>query len=174
MSHPRRSVCSMSQVSRTDECPCCGLQAFVTYSQGFVEELATPVFEEVVEVRCTNLECAHYVAGSPTASKGKSATEATAPIEAMEPRGAKWTKRQRDAFTRREGEDDALEWVARTQITLPLRELPRLLMTRYDDRKQVEAIQLLAELKMVKWTRALTFGTLALGVCTIVAAFIVR
>ncbi len=85
----------------------------------------------------------------------------------------KQTKRQRDAFTRREDED-VYEWVARTHRTLRFRDLPQLLMLRNEDRKQVEAVQLLAQLKMVQWTRALTFGTVVLGACTIIAAFIVR
>jgi hypothetical protein len=75
------------------------------------------------------------------------------------------------SFTQRDGED-AYAFVARTARTLRFKDLPALLMLRHDDTKQVEAIRLLAELKMVQWTRALTFGTAFLGVCTIVAAFI--
>lgn len=85
----------------------------------------------------------------------------------------KLTKRQRDAFTQRPGED-AYEFVTRGHRTLRYRELPRLLMMRGKDGTQVEAIKLYVDLKMVQWTRALTFGTLVLGACTIIAALIAR
>jgi hypothetical protein len=45
---------------------------------------------------------------------------------------------------------------------------------RSTDRRQVEAIQLWANLRMVRWTRALVFSTVFLGVCTVIAAYIVR
>jgi hypothetical protein len=45
---------------------------------------------------------------------------------------------------------------------------------RDDDRKQVEAMQLLVQVKLLKWTRALTFSTLLLSASIIVAAVITR
>jgi hypothetical protein len=84
----------------------------------------------------------------------------------------KLTGRQQKAFARRPDEDAYL-FVARTHRALRYRDLPSLLMLRHGDEKQVEAIQLLANLKMVKWTRALTMGTFFLGVCTIIGALIV-
>lgn len=83
------------------------------------------------------------------------------------------TKRQHDAFTQRPGED-SYEFVARTMRSLRFKDLPQLLMVRNGDRTQVEAIQLYANLKMVVWTRALAFGTVILGVLTVIAAFIAR
>src|SRR3954453_21863825 len=68
------------------------------------------------------------------------------------------SRRQEDAFAQRDGED-AYAFLARTHRTLP-----RLMMLRSGSRKQVEAIQLYAQLKMVRWTRTLTFGTVILGV----------
>lgn len=82
-------------------------------------------------------------------------------------------QRQKDAFTQRDGED-AYAFVARTVSTLRFKDLPRLLLLRNDDRKQVEAIQLLVNVKMVVWTRALAFGTVILGLLTVLAAFIAR
>jgi hypothetical protein len=84
----------------------------------------------------------------------------------------KLTTRQQDAFTRRPDEDAAV-FIARGYRTLRFRDLPALLLLRNKDRKQVEAMQLYADLKMAQWTRALVFSTLFLGVCTIAAALIV-
>jgi hypothetical protein len=83
------------------------------------------------------------------------------------------SRRYQKATTQRHGED-TYEFLARTIRTLRFRDLPGHVLIRNNDRKQVEAIQLYANLKMVQWTRALTFGTVILGVCTIVAAFIAR
>jgi hypothetical protein len=148
-------------VQETGECESCGWQALVTY---VIERngAGEVVLKYPRETRCTNPECENY-----TAPSNVRRTDDAAPSK------RRMTKRQRDAFARREGED-AYEWTARTHRTLPFRDLPRVLMMRSEDRKQVEAIQLLAQLKMVQWTRALTYGTLVLGVCTIVAAVIVR
>ncbi|GIU86346.1 MAG: hypothetical protein KatS3mg009_0861 [Acidimicrobiia bacterium] len=85
----------------------------------------------------------------------------------------KLTKRQLDAFTQRDGED-GYAFVARTIRTLRFRDLPLLLMLRGGDEKQAAAMRLYVDLKMVQWTRALTFGTVILGACTIVAAYIAR
>lgn len=85
----------------------------------------------------------------------------------------KLTKRQDRAFTQRPGEN-TYGFLARTARTLRFRDLPELLLLRNNDRKQVEAIQLHAELKMVQWTRALTIGTMLLGPSTIVAALIAK
>lgn len=82
-------------------------------------------------------------------------------------------KRQTDAYTQRDGED-AYAWLARTIRTLRFKDLPQLVMLRNGDRAQVEAIQLYANLKMVIWTRALAFGTVILGLLTVIAAFIAR
>ena len=83
------------------------------------------------------------------------------------------TKRQGRAYAQRPGEN-IYGFLARTIRTLRFRDLPELLLLRNNDGKQVEAIQLYSELKMVQWTRALTIGTLMLGPCTIVAALIAR
>ncbi len=84
----------------------------------------------------------------------------------------KRTKRQDDAFTQRPGED-AYAYIARTIRTLRPRDLVQLYMIRSDD-SQREAIRLWADLRMVFWTRALAYGTVILGVCTIIAALIAR
>jgi predicted nucleic acid-binding Zn-ribbon protein len=153
--------------SKTDECPSCGWQAFVTYdkqrdSDGRVRALFPRA------IRCTNPGCEHYDAADSTVASQSPPSKA-----ARKSSKRRLRKRQRKAFKRREDED-AYAWVTRTHRKLRYRDLPRLLLIRNEDRKQVEAIQLLAQLKMVKWTRALTFGTLILGACTIVAAVIVR
>jgi hypothetical protein len=83
------------------------------------------------------------------------------------------TRRQRDAFEQREGED-AYEFLARTMRTLRARDLVRVYMMRHDDVTQVDGIRLWVDLRMAFWTRALAFGTVVLGVCTIVAALIAR
>jgi hypothetical protein len=88
-----------------------------------------------------------------------------------EPR--KLTRRQRRAFEIRDGED-AYAFIARTHRSLRYRDLPELFLLRGGDAKQMEALRLLVDLRMVVWTRALALGTVVLGVCTIVAAFIVR
>ena len=85
----------------------------------------------------------------------------------------KLTKRQDRAFTQG-SDEDVYDFLGRTIRTLRFRDLPELLLIRNNDRKQVEAIQLHAELKMVQWTRALTIGTLLLGPCTIVAALLAK
>ena len=82
-------------------------------------------------------------------------------------------RRQRDAFTQRPGEDNYV-FIVRTMRTLRYRDLPHLMMIRAGDNVQIDAVRLYVELKMVKWTRALAFGTVILGVCTIVAAFIAQ
>jgi len=149
------------RLSETGECSYCQWQAFVIYD--VQRNGAGEVYVKVArETRCTNPDCENY-----TAPSNLPRTDDSAPTK------RRITRRQRDAFARRDGED-AYEWVARTHRTLAFRDLPRILMMRNEDRKQVEAIQLLAQLKMVQWTRALTYGTLVLGVCTIVAAIIVR
>lgn len=81
------------------------------------------------------------------------------------------TRRQQKAFTQKPGEDNYV-FLNRTIRTLTFKDLPHLMMIRSEDGAQIEAVKLYAELKMVKWTRALAFGTVFLGVCTIVAAFI--
>ena len=81
------------------------------------------------------------------------------------------TMRQQDAIEQRPGEDN-YEFLARGWRTLRFKDLPQLLHMRSGDRNQVEAIKLYVDLRMVVWTRALAFGTVILGACTIVAAFI--
>ena len=151
----------------TGECPSCRSPAFVTYDQqrdgaGFVRALVPRA------IRCTNPGCAHYDATSVSVSD-QSPPGDTAPKSSKR----RPSMRQRKAFKRRDGED-AYDFVARTHRKLRYRDLPRLVMLRNEDRPQVEAVRLLAQLKMVKWTRALTFGTLVLGACTIAAALIAR
>lgn len=85
----------------------------------------------------------------------------------------KLSRRQRGAFTQRPDED-IYSFTARTYRSLRLRDLPQLMMVRGNDTKQVDAIKLYAELKMVQWTRVLAIGTFVLGACTIVAALIAR
>lgn len=84
----------------------------------------------------------------------------------------KLTKRQDEAFTQEPGED-AYEHIVRTMRTRRPRDLPRLYLTLTDP-AQREAIRLMTDVRMVVWTRMLAYGTLILGVCTIVAALIVR
>jgi hypothetical protein len=155
------------QTSMTGECPSCRWQAFVTYDEqrdgaGFVRALVPRV------IRCTNPDCAHYDAASASVSDKSPPSGA-----ARKSSKRRLSRRQRKAFKRRDGED-AYDFVARAHRKLRYRDLPRLVILRNEDRPQVEAIQLLAQLKMVKWTRALTFGTLVLGACTIAAALIAR
>jgi hypothetical protein len=139
----------------------------VTYDKqrdgdGFVRALVP------LAVRCTNPGCAHYDARAQMVGDRSPPGDAAQKSSKRRP-----TRRQHKAFKRREGED-AYAWVTRTHRKLRYRDLPRLVMLRNDDRKQFETIQVLVQVKMVKWTRALTFGTLVLGACTIAAALIAR
>lgn len=85
----------------------------------------------------------------------------------------KLSRRYVDATTQQDDENPYV-FAARTIRELRFRDLPAHMMLRNGDRKQVEAIQLYVNLKMVQWTRALTVGTVVLGACTIVAALIAR
>jgi len=57
--------------------------------------------------------------------------------------------------------------------TLRFRDLPQLYVLRYDDHAEIEAIKLVAELKMIKWTRTLALGVFFLGVAVVGAAAVV-
>jgi hypothetical protein len=83
------------------------------------------------------------------------------------------SRRYRRATTMHEGED-VYAFTSRTMRQMPFRDFPAHMMMRSKDRSQVEAMQLYAQLKMIQWTRALAWGTVFLGGCTIIAAFIVR
>jgi hypothetical protein len=155
------------QTTKTDACQSCGWEAFVTYdrqldSAGHVRVLFPK------SIRCTNPGCGHYGADSSAPDGQPLRRKADGRLVRR-----RLTRRQRRAFGRRDGED-ALEFVARTHRTLRLRDLPGLLLIRNDDRGQVEAIQLRAQLKVAKWTRALTLSTLFLGTSVIVASLIVH
>lgn len=83
------------------------------------------------------------------------------------------TRRQRKAFTQRPGEDN-YQFLARTHRQRRKITEPQLMMLRSNESNQLDAIRLYADLKMVQWTRALSFGTVVLAVCTVAAALIVR
>jgi hypothetical protein len=76
-------------------------------------------------------------------------------------------------MTQRPGED-TYAYIARTIRTIPPNDLVELFMLRESDANQLEAMKLWVNLRMVRWTRAPAYGTVILGVCTIVAALIAR
>jgi hypothetical protein len=160
-------VTTETDAVRTDECPSCGGQALVTYDQqrdgdGRVRVLFPRA------IRCGSPGCEHYDAmvsivdnQTPRRAAGRKS------------RKRRLTRRQRRAFERRDGEDGN-DFALRTHRTLRARDLPELLLIRNDDRKQVEAMQLLVQVKVLKWTRALTFSTLLFSASIIVAAVVTR
>jgi hypothetical protein len=144
-------------------CPSCGWEALLEFA---VVPGVTGALERHLEaVRCQNPLC-----------PSQRETGAKVTPKVIQPRRrakrSRLTRRQRRAFGRRHDEDDHA-WKSRMIRTLRFRDLPQLYVLHHDDQAEIEAIKLVAELKMIKWTRALALGVILLGIAVIGAASII-
>ena len=143
-------------------CPSCGWEAQLVFA--VVPGVTGALERHLQAVRCQNPLCP---------SQREAGAEVTADVQPLRrAKRSSLTRRQRRAFRRRRDEEDHA-WKSRMIRTLRFRDLPQLYVLRYDDQAEVGAIKLVAELKMIKWTRALALGVFFLGIAVIGAAAVI-